>query len=83
MSMLKDISWGSIILGAAAVTALVAAAPLAAGGATILSALTAAETGLSSTAVLAGAAVTGGALGNMVSKLFHRAQDAATTLVQR
>ena len=79
----KDVSWGSVILGALAVTAIVAAAPLLAGGVTILGALTASSVGMGSGAVLTGAAAGGGLLGNMVSKLCHRGQDTLTTLVQR
>ncbi len=75
---MKDISWGSVILGAAAVTAFVAMAPAAIPLLTVLG-TTAAAKG----AVLAGAAIAGGVAGNMVSKIFGRAQDATTTLVER
>jgi hypothetical protein len=78
--MLKDISWGSIILGAAVVTA-VAAVALAGSFAAVPAMLAGAST--TTNAVLGGAAVVGGVLGNMTSKLLHRAQDATTTLVGR
>ena len=93
---MKGVSWGSVILGAAAVVAFVAFAPvittgaaaaaaIAAGGAgtTVLGALTAEAVGLGSATVLASAATVGGLAGDMVSKLCHRGQDALTTLVQR
>jgi hypothetical protein len=77
MSMMKDVSWGSIILGAAAVTTLVAST-LSTGG------LMAGFSMLAeSPAVLAGAATVGAVIGNMTSKLIHRAQDTASTLVGR
>ena len=76
--MMKDISWGAIILGAAAVTAI-AAVSLSTGGVLAGVSLLAANQG----ATLAGAAVAGGVLGNMASKLMHRVQDSATTLVER
>lgn len=82
---LKDISWGGVILGAAAVTAIIAFAPiatLAAGGAgSILAA--AGEMGMSQGAVLGIGAIAGGALGNMISNACGRVQDAATTLIRR
>ena len=80
MSM-KDISWGSMIAGAAAVTVIAAVALTPAGflGMSLAGTALAANEG----ATLIGAAVVGGTLGNMVSKLFHRAQDATTTLVGR
>ena len=77
MSMLKDINWGAIILGAAAVTTIVAAT-LSPGGLMAGFSLLA-----DSPAILAGAAVVGGVIGNTVNKLICRAQDAASTLVQR
>lgn len=74
---LRDVNWGGVVLGAAAVTAITALA-LAPGGALAASALAA-----NSAATLTGAAVTGGIAGNMVSNLGHRVQDSATTLIQR
>lgn len=84
MSMLKDVSWGAMILGAGAVIAMVAFAPVTvAGTATTALAALAEATGFGTGAITAGAAVIGATLGNMTSKLLHRAQDSATTLVQR
>lgn len=78
--MMKDISWGAIILGAAAVTAI-AAFGLAGSFAAIPAML--ANASAATNTLLAGAAVAGGALGNMASKLMHRVQNSATTLVER
>lgn len=81
MSMLKDVSWGAIIAGAVVVTAIAALAPVT--GATSVIAALAAETGLGTGAATAGVAAVGGVVGHYVSKLFHRAQDATTTLIGR
>ncbi len=84
MSMLKDISWGAMVIGAGAVIAMVAFAPVTvAGTATTALAALAEGTGFGAGAITAGAAVVGAALGNMTSKLLHRAQDATTTLIGR
>jgi uncharacterized protein with LGFP repeats len=80
--IMKDVNWGAVILGAAAVVSIVALAPA---GAAIAAGL--AETGMTASTAAAvtytGAATTGGVIGNMVSKLLHRAQDAGTTLIGR
>ncbi len=74
---MKGVSWGSVILGAAAVVALVALGPAAG----LIGAME--GIGLSAGMTYAAAATVGGVVGNMVSKLGHRAQDATTTLVGR
>jgi len=67
---LSDYNWGMIIIGAASVTALVAAnigtgaAPFAA-------------------AIMTGAAIAGGGLGQMASNFIGRMQDSAVALVHR
>lgn len=68
---LSDYNWGMIIIGAAAVTALVAvkfADSSLTGGAL---------------AALAGSAIAGGGLGQMASNFIGRVQDSAVALVHR
>jgi hypothetical protein len=75
--MIKDINWGAVILGAAAAVAIVASGT----GAALLANL--AEMGVAKGVTVAGAGIVGGVIGDMVSKVFHRAQDAGTTLIGR
>ena len=85
---LKEVHWGAIVLGAAAVTTIVAFAPIATvAGATMLEAMgggfgAGASVGANS-AILGTAAAVGGIVGNMTSKLFARFRDATTTLLER
>lgn len=70
---LRDVNWGAVVLGAAAVTAFVAIAPVAAP----------LMTALGTAGAVGAAAVTGGVAGEMVSKLFNRTRDATEALVHR
>lgn len=81
---LKDVNWGAVILGAAAVTVIVAFSSISlpcATCTTIIGELT--KQGIAPALTLAGAALTGGALGQMTSKFLSRARDATNTLLQR
>ncbi|MEQ1704457.1 MAG: hypothetical protein ABL867_00625 [Rickettsiales bacterium] len=96
MASLKNVNWGAIIAGAVIVTGILALAPAAAIGATsaglaatnaglfpsVLNAI-AVSTGASNVLVGSAIALGGAVLGQKTANLFHRGQDAATTLVGR
>lgn len=84
MVSLKDVNWGAALVGAGLVVGILAlsAAPAAIGGASMLGAL-AGQVGLSNTVTGAVAGLAGAAAGHKVANLFHRVQDASTTLVGR
>ncbi len=69
---LQDVNWGSVIIGAAAITALVASSAEVAtiiGGSKALTAI--------------GSAIAGGVVGHWASKFAERMQDATVALVHR
>lgn len=95
MAFGKNINWGAVIAGAVIVTSILALAPASAIGATAAGAAVASGTfpsiinamaagmGVSNLFVGSGVALGGAVLGQKTANLFHRGQDAATTLVGR